>query len=72
MVNTRASVLLQTASGVVADNQEKRSTQVRILLDNGSQRTYISEEVVKKSYNPEVPTKRPLIRSETKTGRLSS
>ena len=47
VVNSRTPVLLQTARGVVADNYEKRSMPVTILLDPGSQRTYISERIVK-------------------------
>ena len=47
VINSSTSVLLQTASGIVADTSEKRSRPVKILLDAGSQRSYISERIVK-------------------------
>ena len=47
MVDAKTSVLLQTATAVVSDNIEKRSVPVKILLDSGSQRTYLSERIVK-------------------------
>ena len=47
VVNSSTSVLLQTAKGILSDTQEKRSVVVKILMDAGSQRTYISERIVK-------------------------
>ena len=43
-----ANVLLQTAQAVVCNRDNGKRLRVRILLDNGSQRSYISEEVYKK------------------------
>ena len=48
MVNSRTSVLLQTASGTISDTAEKCGHPIEILLDPGSQRTYLSEKIVKK------------------------
>ena len=48
MVNSRTSVLLQTATGIISDTEEKRSHRIQILFDTGSQRTYLSERIVKK------------------------
>ena len=48
MVNSNTPVLLQTASGIIADTAERRSASIKILLDTGSQRTYLSEKIVKK------------------------
>ena len=47
MVDAKTSILLQTATAVVSDNIEKRSVPVKILLGSGSQRTYLSERIVK-------------------------
>ena len=47
VVSSSTSVLLQTARGMVSDNAEKRRVPIKILLDAGSQRTYLSERVVK-------------------------
>ena len=47
LVNSKTSVLLQTATGIVLDDKEKRSLPVKILFDSGSQRTYLSERLVK-------------------------
>ena len=48
MVNSSTPVLLQTASGIISDTAEKRSAPIKILLDTGSQRTYLTENIVKK------------------------
>ena len=40
-----ASVLLQTAKSVGCNRENGKRLEVRLLLDNGSQRSYISEEV---------------------------
>ena len=40
-------MFLQTAEGIVADTSEKRNLTVKVLLDPGSQRTYISEKIVR-------------------------
>ena len=47
LVGSSTAVLLQTAEGIVSDNYEKRQINIRILLDAGSQRTYISSNLVK-------------------------
>ena len=47
-IGSKTTVLLQTASGIVSDNYERRSTPVRIVLDSGAERTYITEDLVKK------------------------
>ena len=47
IVNSKTSVLLQTASGIISDTKESRNLTVKILLDSGSQRTYMSQRVVK-------------------------
>ena len=46
LVNSRTPVLLQTANAVISDNTENRSHPVRILLDSGSQKTYVSQRLV--------------------------
>ena len=43
-----SSVLLQTANGQISDNQEKTSMYVNILMDLGSQKSYITRRVVSK------------------------
>ena len=48
LVNANTPVLLQTASAIISDTAEKKSCQIKILLDTGSQRTYLSEGIVKK------------------------
>ena len=48
LVSSRTTVLLQTAYGLISDNTEKGSLPVKILLDAGSQSTYVSERIVKK------------------------
>ena len=45
-VNTMKSVILQTAGADVCDVEENRSRKIRILLDPGSQKTYISLKTV--------------------------
>ena len=37
-------VLMQTATTTVMNNPDNKSTRVRIILDSGSQRTYITEK----------------------------
>ena len=46
MINTKTSVLLQTATATVSDDKQHRKVNVRILMVSGSQRTYISERIV--------------------------
>ena len=46
LVNSRTSVLLQTANAVVSDNAEKRCFPIKILFDSGSQKTYVSQRIV--------------------------
>ena len=47
LLNSRTSVLLQTASGLISETTEKFSHPIKIVLDPGSQRTYLSEKIVK-------------------------
>ena len=47
LVNSRTSVLLQTAHGIIFNNFGKQSRSIKILLAAGSQRTYISDQIVK-------------------------
>ena len=47
MVNSKTSVLLQTATAIVSDNKERKNVTIRVLMDSGSQKTYISERIVK-------------------------
>ena len=44
--DSRTSVLLQTARGMISDTAEKKSVNVKILLDACSQCTYFTEKVV--------------------------
>ena len=48
LVSSRTSVLLQTAEAVMSDTSERISQPVKILLDSGSQRTYVTQKMVKK------------------------
>ena len=43
--NPKCSVLLQTASAVATNEERTKSTTVRILFNNGSQRSYITENL---------------------------
>ena len=43
-----ASVLVQTAQAAVCNRDNGKRLRVRILLDNGNQQSYISEDVYKK------------------------
>lgn len=43
--NPKCSVLLQTASAVATNEERTKSTIVRILFNNGSQRSYITENL---------------------------
>ena len=45
-MTSRTSVLLQTATAITSDNKEKRQLPVKVLLDTGSQRTYLSQRSV--------------------------
>ena len=47
VINSQTSVLLQTANGMISDNSEQRSRQIKILLDPGSTKTYVSKRIVK-------------------------
>ena len=47
MVNSKTSVLLQTASGIISDTAVAHRQRIKILMDPGSQRTYLSERIVK-------------------------
>ena len=44
---TKTNVLLQTATTVVKNTHGESSTSVRLILDSGSQRTYITERLAK-------------------------
>ena len=48
MLGVTESVLLQTAVGHVANPDTNQITSSRILLDSGSQRSYITEDLKKK------------------------
>ena len=48
LVNMKTSVFLQTVSGEICDQQERKKIKARIILDSGSQRSYISERIVDK------------------------
>ena len=45
-MTSKTSVLLQTATAITSDNKEKRQLPVKVLLDTGSQRTYLSQRSV--------------------------
>ena len=45
-MTSKTSVLLQTATAIVSDNKEKRQVPVKVLLDPGSQRTYLLQRLV--------------------------
>jgi hypothetical protein len=45
LVTSKTSVLLQTATTFVSDNYEKRRLPVKVLMDPGSQRTYLSQRL---------------------------
>ena len=44
-IDSKTNVLLQTAEAVISDVADKKHVKARILLDPGSERTYISERV---------------------------
>ena len=46
-IGSQTTVLLQTASGVASDNRGKRSVPVKVVLDSGAERTYITEKLVR-------------------------
>lgn len=48
LISSGEMVLMQTASTEVKNTSNGKSEQIRILLDSGSQRTYISESLAKK------------------------
>ena len=48
LVGSKTTVLLQTACGLVSDTREKRSVPVKIVMDSGAERTYITERLVKR------------------------
>ena len=59
--NTRATkktVLLQTARATAANQSNTRSTPVRVLFDNGSQRSYVTEELRRRLNLPTVKSER--------------
>ena len=41
-------MLLQTAYGIPSDNLERRSVPIKVVLDSGAERTYITENLVRK------------------------
>ena len=47
IVNLKTSVLLQTATATLSDNNERKNVTVKVSMDPGSQKTYISERIVK-------------------------
>ena len=55
------SVILQSASGYVTDETEKKFEEIKILLDNCSQQTFITDRVVKKlGLNPVAEVERKI------------
>ena len=58
MIEGNTSIILQTANAIATDTYENKISTVKILLDSGSQQTFISEELAKElNLNPvrEVP-----------------
>ena len=49
-VPKKVEVILQTANAIAADNSERNKKRVRILLDPGSQRNYLTEKLAKGVY----------------------
>ena len=47
MVNSKTSVLLQTSTAIVSDNKDRKNVTIKVLMDSGSQKTYLSERIVK-------------------------
>ena len=47
LVNVTSSVLLQTSDCYVLTPNENKAMKIKVLLDSGSQETYVSERVVK-------------------------
>ena len=45
---TKGSILVQTATTTVTNNDQSKTMTVRILFDSGSQRSYITDKVRKK------------------------
>ena len=45
---SKGSVLLQTATAVATNEDQSKSTTVRVLLDSGSQRSYITDGLRRK------------------------
>ena len=48
LIDTKKSILLQTAEAMVGATNGKQFIKKRILFDNGSQRTYITDELRRK------------------------
>ena len=48
LISSEEIVLMQTATTEIRDTNNSHSTQTRLLLDSGSQRTYILETLAKK------------------------
>ena len=45
LVDTKTDILLQTAGCIILNPSETRSLEVKVLLDRGSQKTYLSDTV---------------------------
>ena len=45
LVDTKTDILLQTADCIILNPSEPRSLKVKVLLDRGSQKTYLSDTV---------------------------
>ena len=45
MINSKTTAFLQTASDYIFDDTSERSYVVKVLLDPGSQQTYISQRI---------------------------
>ena len=48
LVSSQTSVLLQTTSAIAADTRERKKCTINVLFDTGSQRTFLSERLVRK------------------------
>ena len=45
MINSKTTAFLETASAYIFDDTSERSYVVKVLLDPGSQQTYISQHI---------------------------
>ena len=45
LVNAQTEVLLQTADCIISNPEETKTLKIKVLLDPGSQKTYLSDAV---------------------------